>query len=99
MPGPLQTTNTKTSLRTRAGRKAEIREEVWKLRGEVVRYNLAFVVPSYLYADNGRVLGYDNAHGFHERHFMGVAERVPYTTYDDLLSRFIQETARLREEL
>ena len=44
-----------------------LREEVWvNARGEVVRYNLAFLLPHLFKKDHGRVLGYDNAHGVHE---------------------------------
>ena len=28
--------------------------------------------------DNGRILGYDNAHGVHERHYQGSVEVVPF---------------------
>ncbi len=41
-----------------------MREAVWfDERDLVVRYNLAFLLPHLLGADNGRVLGFDNAHG------------------------------------
>ena len=37
----------------------------------VIRYNLALLLPHCFGPDNGRVLGFDNAHGVHERHFLG----------------------------
>jgi len=43
--------------------------------GEVVRYNLAFVCHQLCTVDNGRVLGYDNQHDHHHRHFMGTRSR------------------------
>lgn len=50
-----------------------LREEVWVNAGEnVVRYNLAFLLPHVSRVDNGRILGYDNAHAVHERHLMGM---------------------------
>ncbi|HEX9199641.1 MAG TPA: hypothetical protein VF865_08790, partial [Acidobacteriaceae bacterium] len=43
-----------------------LREEVWvNSKNEVVRYNLALIVPHISSADNGRILGCDNAHGTH----------------------------------
>ena len=51
-----------------------LREEVWvDPDGEVIRYNLAFLLPHRFRPDNGRILGFDNAHDFHERHFMGIS--------------------------
>jgi hypothetical protein len=52
-----------------------LREEAWvDEKGNVIRYNLAFLIPHLARADHGRILGYDNAHGVHERHFMGKVE-------------------------
>ena len=54
-----------------------LREEVWMdEEDKVARYNLAFVVPHLTRVDHGRVLGYDNRHGYHERHFMGKKQAV-----------------------
>jgi hypothetical protein len=33
--------------------------------------------------DDGRVLGYDNAHGLHHRHFMGVVSRYQFTSFEE----------------
>jgi hypothetical protein len=41
--------------------------------------------------DNGRVLGYDNSHDYHHRHFMGEVESVEFTTYAALAVQFIEE--------
>jgi hypothetical protein len=76
-----------------------IREEVWQDGdGKVVRYNLAFICHQLYTADNGRVLGYDNQHGQHHRHFMGGVKPFQYTGYDVLLDRFLAEVEVLREE-
>lgn len=76
-----------------------IREEVWvDAKGKVLKYNLAFI-NHYLHSgDNGRVLGYDNAHGYHERHFKGTAEMHPFTSYEALLVQFLEDVAALRKE-
>jgi hypothetical protein len=76
-----------------------IREEIWQSdSGEVVRYNLAFICHQLCASDNGRVLGYDNRHGDHHRHFMGQAELVQYPGYDVLLARFLAEVEVMRKE-
>ena len=64
--------------------------------GEVVRYNLAFICHAIYQYDNGRVLGYDNAHSFHERHSLGRAEKVEYTIYEAILERFQAEVDQIR---
>jgi hypothetical protein len=37
------------------------------------------------------VLGLDNAHGYHHRHFMGKVEPVTFESYEATLERFQQE--------
>lgn len=74
-----------------------VREEVWVNRkGEVVRYNLAFLLPHLSSIDNGRVLGFDNAHGIHERHYMGEVKPVLFTGYRATARRFYREVEALR---
>jgi len=48
---------------------------------------------------NGRVLGFDNAHGYHHRHFMGKVEPVIFESYEAQLERFQQEFYALIEQL
>ena len=75
-----------------------IREEVWQdLRGAIVKYNLAFINHPLWAKDNGRVLGYDNSHGHHHRHFAGVEERFSFVSYQKLLERFLKEVPELRK--
>jgi hypothetical protein len=45
--------------------------------------------------DHGRVLGYDNSHGYHHRHFMGSVEAVKFTTYAAHLKRFMKKVHTL----
>jgi hypothetical protein len=74
-----------------------VREEVWvNGKGEVVRYNLAFLLPHLYRIDNGRVLGFDNAHGPHERHYMGEVKPVLFTGYGATARRFYREVEALR---
>lgn len=64
--------------------------------GNVIRYGLAFIDHSLYSGDNGRVLGYDNAHGFHERHFKGRSELIAFDSYERVSERFLDEVRRLR---
>jgi hypothetical protein len=80
-----------------AGGVGIVREEVWVDENDlVVRYNLAFLMPHQLGADNGRVLGFDNAHGVHERHYMGDVRPVVFTHYAATAKRFYREVRALR---
>jgi len=56
--------------------------------GRVVRYNLAYINHTMCQSDNGRVVGFDNAHGFHHRHFMGEIEPVGFVSFEDIEARF-----------
>ena len=75
-----------------------IREEVWKDEaGAVVRYILAFINFELFSGDNGRVLGYDTAHGFPHRHFAGVVQAIEPAEYDEVYFRFIAEVDKLKK--
>ena len=77
--------------------------EVWGYQEDkrtvVTRYNLAYINHSIHTGDNGRVLGFDNAHGYHHRHFMGKVEPVIFESYEAQLERFQQEFYALIEQL
>lgn len=76
-----------------------IREEVWvDQHNRIAKYNLAFINHRLCNTDNGRALGYDNAHGAHERHFKGAATSFAFTSYEALLGIFLDEVRALREE-
>ena len=69
--------------------------EVWGYQEQgrtvVTRYNLAYVNHAIHRGDNGRVLGFDNAHGYHHRHYMGKVTPVEFESYEATLERFQQE--------
>jgi len=74
-----------------------LKEEFWQdAAGCITRYSLAYIDPMMFPGDNGRVLGYDNAHGRHHRHFMGKESRYEFIGFDDVLARFEAEVARIR---
>jgi hypothetical protein len=70
---------------------AILKEQVWFEDGKVIAYSLAYINLKQCFVDHGRVLGYDNNHGYHHRHFMGKVEAVEYTSYAAHLERFIKE--------
>ena len=57
----------------------------------VTRYNLAYINHSIFNRDNRRVLGFDNAHNFHQRHCMGSLEAFNFQGYEVTLERFQKE--------
>ncbi len=76
-------------------RGAVLKEEVWYRGNVMVRHSLAYVNPRICAPDNGRVLGYDNAHGHCHRHFMGETETMVFPGYEALLTRFQNEVLAL----
>ena len=67
--------------------------------GAVTRYNLAYINHSIFTGDNGRVVGFDNKHGFHHRHTMGVVEKIDFVSYQEIEQRFEDEWLALRGEV
>lgn len=76
------------SLSTKHGN-GLLRRDVWVNEQEcVVRYNLAYVNHAIFSGDHGRVVGYDNAHGYPHRHYLGVVEPVEFVSFEDIEARF-----------
>jgi len=71
----------------------QLRREVWKDKatGRVTRYNLSYINHALSAVDNGRVIGYDNAHHGHHRHCFGVVEPIEFVSFDDIVDRFNQD--------
>jgi hypothetical protein len=63
----------------------------------VTRYNIAYINHAICRKDNDRVLGYDNAHGYHHRHYMGDVEPVGYVSYEDTSERFQKEWSEIMD--
>lgn len=67
--------------------------------GKVVSYGLAYINPMIAGRnDNGRVLGYDNDHGYHHRHHFGVIEPVEFESYEEIEARFEAEFREIHED-
>ena len=58
-------------------------------------YRLAYINHWICGVDNGRVLGYDNSHQYHHRHFMGAVQPVEFNNYEALSKRFYSEVYEL----
>ena len=70
-----------------------VKMEAWEDQdGKVVRYSLAYINPFIFAGDNGRVMGYDNTHEYHHKHYMGETFPVgDFISYEELVERFEQE--------
>jgi CHASE1-domain containing sensor protein len=76
-----------------------LRIEIWvDDDGVIARYNLSYINPLRYPHDNGRVLGYDNAHGRHHRHLMGKVTTVDFRDFAQLERRFCAEWHGLMKE-
>jgi hypothetical protein len=69
---------------------AILKEEVWYDGNIVVKYSLAYVDPR-VGVDNGRILGFDNGHGFAHRHYKGEMEKLEFPGYAAVARRFEEE--------
>ncbi len=78
----------------------QLRREVWvdETTDQVTRYNLAYINHNLYGLDNGRVVGYDNAHGYHHRHFKGTVEAIDFISFGDIEARFQRDWLALRDE-
>ena len=74
-----------------------LRREIWvDASGRVSRYNLAYINRNLYQGDNGRVVGYDNAHDGHHRHYFGKIEPVDFSSFDDIEEQFERDWTALK---
>jgi hypothetical protein len=74
----------------------QLRREAWEdEQGNITRYNLAYINHQLYRSDNGRVVGFDNQHGYHHRHFMGTIESIEFQSFEDVENRFDREWSSL----
>jgi len=92
---PVKTTSIEVHRLKGKRKGAKLREQTWLEDGKVTGYSLAYINLKRCSADNGRVLGYDNSHGYHHRHFMGEVDAVSFTTYEAHLEQFLAEVHEL----
>lgn len=77
----------------------QLRREIWidTVSKKITRYNLAYINHRLFAGDNGRVVGYDNAHDGHHRHFYGAVEPVAFTSFEDIEARFELDWIALKD--
>ena len=76
----------------------QLRRETWEdAHGNITRYNLAYINHQLYPHDNGRVIGFDNQHGYHHRHFMGTIDSIDFASFEELENRFDQEWSLLHK--
>lgn len=77
-----------------------IRRQIWQNKvGEITRYSLAYINHHLFQGDNGRVIGYDNAHGYRHKHHFGKVEPIQYSTFGELEIQFQQEFEVLHAQI
>jgi hypothetical protein len=87
---PIRTTKVEEHRLKGKRKGALLKEQLWFEDGQIVAYSLAYINLKRCPVDNGRVLGYDNSHDYHHRHFMGQIETVKFTTHAAMAEWFIQ---------
>ena len=77
-----------------------LRREIWidEGSGKVTRYNLAYINHKIFAGDNGRVIGYDNAHDGHHRHYFGEVEPVEFTSFENIEDQFANDWIKLKDQ-
>jgi len=66
-----------------------IKFEAWEYEDQVVKYNMVYINKRIYPNDNGRVMGYDNSHDFHHKHYFGeITELDDFASYQKLVQRF-----------
>jgi hypothetical protein len=77
----------------------KLRREVWidEFTKKVTRYNLAYINHHIYPGDNGRVVGYDNAHDGHHRHYLGTVEPIEFISFEDIEDRFEQDWLTIKD--
>jgi hypothetical protein len=66
-----------------------IKFEAWEYENHIMKYNMVYINKNIFPNDNGRVMGYDNSHNFHHKHYFGqIIELDDFINYQELVSRF-----------
>ena len=66
-----------------------IKFEAWEYENKIIKYNMVYINKSIFPNDNGRVMGYDNSHNFHHKHYFGqITELDNFINYQILVQQF-----------
>jgi len=70
-----------------------IKIEAWEdTEGKLIKYSIAYINHGLYLEDNGRVIGYDNAHGYHHKHLFGEISPVNnFINYETIIEQFERE--------
>lgn len=75
----------------------QLRREIWvDHKSNVTRYNLAYINHHLYKGDNGRVVGYDNQHNYHHRHYFGKVTPVDFVSFEDIENMFEADWTELK---
>ena len=58
------------------------------ISGKIVHYAFAYINPAIYAGDKGRVLGYDNSHGFPHKHYFGTRTPEPSMPWEEIREKF-----------
>ncbi|MGD9591645.1 MAG: hypothetical protein AB7V32_03900, partial [Candidatus Berkiella sp.] len=73
--------------------------KVWTCpNGKVTKYALAYINLNFFHADNGRILGYDNSHGYHHKHFYGKVFPISFSSFEETERIFEKEFEEIHYE-
>ena len=77
-----------------------VKIEAWKNTSEeIVKYSMAYINHTIFSKDNGRVIGYDNSHAYHHRHYFGkITPLTDFTSYENQVSIFEKELREIINE-
>lgn len=76
-----------------------VTRKVWaNKKGEIVKYALAYINYNITLNDSGRVLGYDNSHGYHHKHEMGAVKPVKFVSFEETEKQFEREFEEVHDE-
>jgi len=65
--------------------------------GNVLEHSLAYINTKLFAHDNGRIIGYDSAHGNHHCHRLGKYEKVEFKSYAKTFELFEKEWREYHE--
>lgn len=77
----------------------KLRREIWvdEVSRKITRYDLAYINHNIHVGDNGRVVGYDNAHDGHHRHYFGVVEPIEFVSFEETEACFERDWLALKD--
>ncbi len=63
--------------------------------GQVSKYSLVYINHMIYALDNGRVVGFDNNHGYHHMHYMGKTTPIDFVSFEHVEEMFEAEFTKI----